>query len=299
MRVFVTGGTGFVGTGVVRELLAAGHTVRGLARSDAAAETLRAAGASPVRGDLADLGTLRTAATEADAVVHCGFIHDFASFAESVRVDHAAIEALIEGLAQQPAGTSKVLVSTSGVAGLPAGRVTTEHDDVAPSSPRQPAEVLVRGAAQRGVRSVVLRLPPSVHGPGDHGFVPVLIDLARRSGVSAHQGDGSHCWPAVHRDDAAVLYRLAIEQLAAGRVPAGSALHAVGESGIEMRAIAAAIGERLGLGAPVSRGDEHFGWFSRFAALDVRASSAITRELTGWSPIGPGLLEDIRTVYAC
>jgi nucleoside-diphosphate-sugar epimerase len=294
MNVFITGGTGFVGTGVIRALQAAGHAISGLARSAAAAERLAAVGVTAVRGELTDLGGLRAAAAAADAVVHCGFIHDFQNFAESARIDREAVEALIDGLVASP-HPAKVLVVTAGTAHLVPGQLAAEHDGSTAeelASPRRRTEQVVLAASARGVRSASLRLPPSVHGPGDHGFVPFLIDLARRTGVSAYLGDGANRWPTVHRDDAAALYRLAVEGLAGGRIPAGSALHAVAETGIPVRAIAAAIAARLQL--PVEpRTADHFGWFAGMSGLDNPSSSAITQELTGWRPSQPGLLDDI------
>jgi nucleoside-diphosphate-sugar epimerase len=294
MNIFITGGTGFVGTGVIRALQAAGHTISGLARSAPAAERLAAAGVTAVPGDLTDLAVLRAAAAASDAVVHCGFIHDFQRFAESARIDREAVDALIDGLVASPR-PSRILVVTAGTAQLAPGRLATERDGSTAeelASPRRRTEQVVLAAATRGVRSASLRLPPSVHGPGDHGFVPFLIDLARRTGVSAYLGDGASCWPAVHRDDAAALYRLAVEGLAARRIPAGSALHAVAETGIPVRAIAAAIAARLQLPTE-PRAADHFGWFAGMIGLDNPSSSAITRELTGWRPSQPGLLDDI------
>ena len=295
MQVFITGGTGFVGSGVVRELLAAGHVVTGLARTPESAENLTRAGVTPRRGDLSDLPGLRAAAAEADAVVHCGFVHDFANFAASVQTDLLPVEAMTEALAS--AGGDKVFVCTSGAVAVPGGRVATEADNADPQSPtahRAPAEAVTRAAAARGVRSAVLRLPPSVHGPGDHGFVPILADLARKTGVAACVGAGDNRWPAVHRDDAAALYRLAVEKLADGSVPAGSNLHAVGDPGVPFREIATALAERLRLGPPQSRGPDHFGWFARFAAMDLPMSAAVTERQTGWRPTRPGLLADLR-----
>lgn len=294
MNIFITGGTGFVGTGVIRELRAAGHTVSGLARSAQAAGRLAAAGVTAVPGELTDLAVLRAAAAAADAVVHCGFIHDFQSFEESARIDREAVDALIDGLVASPR-PSRVLVVTAGTAQLVPGQLATERDGSTAeelASPRRRTEQVVLAAAARGVRSASLRLPPSVHGPGDHGFVPFLIDLARRTGVSAYLGDGANRWPTVHRDDAAALYCAAVDGLAAGHLPAGSALHAVAETGIPVRAIAAAIAARLQL--PVApRPAEHFGWFAGMIGLDNPSSAVITQELTGWRPSRAGLLADI------
>ncbi|MFO0745135.1 MAG: SDR family oxidoreductase [Myxococcota bacterium] len=294
MRVFITGGSGFVGSAIVPELLAAGHVVTGLARSAEAAERLAAAGVAPHRGDLTDLADLRAAAAAADAVIHCAFVHDFTNLAASAVIDLHAAEAMIDGLAS---GAGKVLITTSGTALLAGRGLAHEDDAVDPSGHaafRLPTETAVRAAAARGVRSAVMRLPPSVHGAGDHGFAPFLIDIARRSGVSAYQGSGENRWPSVHREDAAILYRMALERLADGTIPAGSALHANAEEGVPMRDIAGAIAAQLGLGPPEPRPAEHFGWFARFAALDNPTSSARTAALTGWRPTRPGLLEDLR-----
>ncbi|MBC8136871.1 MAG: NAD-dependent epimerase/dehydratase family protein, partial [Fibrella sp.] len=222
MQVFITGGTGFIGSAIVRELVAAGHAVTGLARTPESAAKLVAAGAEARMGELTDPDGLRAAVADADAVIHCAFIHDFANFAESVRTDLQAVEAMVDAMAT--AGGSKIFVNTAGTATLTAGRVGTESDAgdaEGPTGHRVPSERVTLAAAERGVRSVVIRLPPSVHGPGDKGFVPILVDLARRTGVSAFLGSGDNRWPAVHRDDAAVLYRLAVERLADGSVPPG------------------------------------------------------------------------------
>lgn len=300
MHVFITGGTGFIGSAIIRELLAAGHTVTGLARTPEAAERLIAAGAAARRGDLADLPGLRAAAADADAVVHCAFIHDFSAYQAAGKTDLQAVEAMMDGLAAAPAdggSSGKAFVCTSGTALLPTGRLATERDVADPGSlaaVRAPTEKAVLAAAGRGVRSAVIRLPPSVHGPDDRGFVPYLIDLARRTGVSAYLGAGDNRWPAVHRDDVAALYRLAVERLADGSVPAGSALHGVADTGVPMRELAGAIAHKLGLGPAVSREAEHFGWMAMFAGLDNPTSAAITEQLTGWRPTHPGLLDDVR-----
>ena len=295
MHVFITCGTGFIGSAVVRELLAAGHRVTGLARTPESAAKLTAAGVAARTGELTDLAGLRAAVADADAVVHCAFIHDFANFAASVRTDLQATEAMLDGLAA--AGGSRVFVNTSGTAVLADGRGTTETDAGNPEIPtgvRVPAERVPLAPARRGVRSAVIRLPPSVHGPGDHGFVPILVDLARRTGVAAYPGDGGNRWPAVHRDDAAALYRLAVERLADGSVPPGSVLHGVADAGVPFREIAGVIAARLGLGPAESRAADHFGWFAMFAGIDNPISSAATQRLTGWRPARPGLLPDLR-----
>ncbi|MGR4862893.1 SDR family oxidoreductase [Caulobacter sp. LARHSG274] len=284
MHVFVTGATGWVGSAVVDELIAAGHTVTGLARSDDKAAVLAATGAKVVRGTLDDLDLLRAAAGSADGVIHTAFNHDFSRFADNAAQDRRAIEALGEALA----GSARPLLVTSGVARLVSGRVATEADRPSsdPSYPRR-SEAAAQALAERGVRAATIRLAPSVHGLGDHGFIPTLIGMAREKGVSAYVGDGLNRWAGVHRLDAARLYRLAIEQ---ERLE--PAYHAIADEGVPFKAIAEVIGRRLGL--PVeSRDREHFGWFGPFAGLDMAASSARTRSLLHWTPTGPDLLNDI------
>lgn len=286
MRVFVTGATGFVGSAVVQELLAHGHQVLGLARSDDGAAALKAAGAEVVRGVLEDADALSRAAASADGVIHTAFNHDFSRFAESCDLDRRAIEALGEGLA----GSDKPLLVTSGTARLAAGRAALETDlpVEGPGVPRV-SEATAANLLSKGVRASTVRLAPSTHGAGDHGFVPMLIDIARRTGVSAYIGDGENRWSGVHRLDAAKVYRLALE-----RGVGGERYHAVAEDGVAFRDIAAAIGR--GLNLPVeSRPPEHFGWFALFAGMDALTSSAWTREALGWTPTGPGLIEDIGT----
>jgi nucleoside-diphosphate-sugar epimerase len=290
MRVFVTGASGFVGSAVVAELLRAGHQVSGLARSSESAVALTAAGATPHLGSLEDLDSLRAGAAAADGVIHCAFIHDFSNFQHSATVDRQAIETLGEALA----GSDRPFVITSGTAALPPGQVSTERDVGDPAGhagPRLRNEQKALAFAGRGVRSAAIRLPPSVHGEGDHGFVPALINIARSMGVAGYVGDGSNRWPAVHRLDAARLYQLAVES-----APAGSILHGVGDEGIPTRDIAEVIGRHLGLPvvsiAPENAAD-HFGFLGGFFSLDVPASSALTRELLGWQPTQPGLLEDL------
>jgi nucleoside-diphosphate-sugar epimerase len=289
MRAFVTGATGFVGSAVTRELLDAGHEVVGLARSDRSVEALKAAGAEVHRGDLTDLDSLRRGAEGADGVAHLAFIHDFTNLTASGEADLTAIEAIGEVLE----GTGKPFVVTSGLLTAP-GRLGTEEDPADPDSPakhRHASEFATLALAERGVRSSVLRLPPSVHGEGDIGFVPMFIGRARDKGVSAMVGDGSNHWAAVHRLDAARLFRLALEA-----APAGVRLHAIGDEGVPFHEIAETIGR--GLDVPVAsvapeKATDHFGWLGRFAAIDMRASAARTRELLGWRPEHPALIPDL------
>lgn len=287
MRVFVTGATGFVGSAVVQELVAHGHQVLGLVRSEAGVRALEAAGAEAVRGDLEDRDGLARAAASADAVIHTAFNHDFSRFAENCELDRRAIEALGAGLE----GSDKPLLVTSGTARLASGRLALEADvpkEGVDGYPRV-SEAAAAGLLAKGVRASVVRLAPSTHGAGDHGFVPMLIDIARRTGVSAYLGDGQNRWSGVHRQDAAKVYRLAIE-----RGVGGERYHAVAEEGVPFREIAAAIGR--GLGVPVeSRPPEHFGWFAMFAGMDAATSSAWTRQALGWRPTEAGLIADIET----
>jgi nucleoside-diphosphate-sugar epimerase len=290
MRVFVTGATGFIGSATVPELIDAGHEVVGLARSDAAAASLAAAGAEVHRGALDDLDSLRAGAAASDGVIHLAFIHDFANFQAAAQTDRRAIETM--GAALE--GSGRPLVIASGLLGLVAGRPATERD---PGDPDSPAAHRLASAqntlafASRGVRSSVVRLPPSVHGEHDHGFVPRLIEIARTTGVSGYIGEGTNRWSAVHRVDAARLFRLAVEA-----APAGSVLHAVADEGVPARAIAEVIGRHLDLPvasiAPDDAG-EHFGWLARFFAADGSASSALTREQLGWTPTEPDLIADL------
>ena len=290
MRVFVTGASGWIGSAVVPELIGAGHEVVGLARSDASADALEAAGAEVRRGTLDDLEVLRNAAAASDGVIHLAFKHDLAfsgDFATASQADRRAIETF--GAALE--GSDRPLVIASGLAGHSTGSVVTENDNPNPDSPaghRTLSERLALSLASSGVRSSSVRLAPTVHGTGDNGFIAMVVGVAREKGVSGYVGDGSNTWPAVHRLDAAQLLRLALEQ-----APAGSVLHAAAEEGVALRAVAEAIGRQLDL--PVeSVAPEHFGWLGTFLGIiDVRASSALTRELLGWEPTHPGLLEDL------
>ena len=286
MRVFVTGASGFIGSAVVTELIEAGHDVIGLARSDSSARAVEAAGAQVHRGDLDDVDSLRAGAQTADGVIHLAFNHDFTDFSGAAETDRRAIDALGGVLA----GSDRPFVVTSGLAGFALGRTMTEDDAADPNSPRA-SEHAALTFTQRSVRVSVLRLPPSVHGEGDHGFVPRLIDIARDKGVAGYPGDGSNRWPAVHRFDAARLFRLALES-----APAGARLHAIGDEGVPVRDIAGVIGRHLDL--PVTavapeQAVDHFGWLGVFFSLDVPASSAQTRDLMGWRPTRLGLLDDL------
>lgn len=282
MHVFVTGATGWVGSAVVEELLRAGHVVIGLARDPEKAAALASAGARVVNATLDDHDALRHAASMADGVIHTAFNHDFSKFAENAEQDRRAIEALGSALE----GSERPLLVTSGLARIAQGRAVLE-DDRPPAGSFRKSEAAAMAVAERGVRAATVRLAPSVHGIGDHGFIPLLIRIAREKGVSAYLGDGSNRWAGVHRPDAARLYRLALEHGA--RQPV---YHAVADEGIAFKDIAGTIGRRLGL--PIeSRGREHFGWFADFAGGDMQASSAQTRAWLGWEPADPHLLADI------
>ncbi|KPC54589.1 SDR family oxidoreductase [Amantichitinum ursilacus] len=282
MHVFVTGATGWVGHTVVEDLLQAGHAVTGLVRSADKAAALSAKGAHVLQGTLDDLDILRQGASAADAVVHTAFNHDFSKFLQNVEQDRIAIEALGSALL----GTQKPLLVTSGLARLAPGRLALETD-VPDANFARKSEAAARALAASGVRAATVRLAPSVHGLGDHGFVPILIKLAREKGVSAYIGDGQNRWAGVHRTDAAQVYRLALES---GVTEA--AYHAVADESVPFKAIAEVIGRQLGL--PVeSREREHFGWFADFAGMDMAASAAHTRQVLGWSPTGPALLSDL------
>ena len=288
MRVFVTGATGFIGSAVVRELLDAGHQVVGLARSDEGAASLAATGAVVQRGTLHDVDVLRAAADAADGVIHTAFIRDFANFGAAADTDRLAIEAFGETLA----GSDRPLVVAAGTAMIKLDGVLTE-DDPAPNPPLYPrvSEQAALAFAANGVRASAIRLAPTVHGAGDKGFVPLLIGLAREKGYAGYLGEGANIWPAVHRLDAARLFRLALES-----APAGSSLHGVGEEGIAFRRIAEAIGANLDLPVKSVSSDEvegYFGGFAGFAGIDNPTSNALTRERLGWEPRQVGLIEDM------
>ncbi len=300
MRVFITGASGWIGSAVVPELIGAGHQVTGLARSDASAAALAAAGAQVCRGSLDDLDCLRSAAAASEGVIHLAFKHDIAfsgGFQDAADADRRAIETFGEALA----GSDRPFVIASGTLGLAPGRVATERDGHGPDSAtahlgggaqtRMANARMTLSLASRGVRSSVLRLPPTVHGAGDHGFMATLVGIARDRGVSGYLGDGANRWPAVHRLDAAHLFRLAVE-----RAPAGSTLHAVADEGVPVRDIAGLIGRHLDLpviAIPAEDVAEHFAWLGAFLGVDSPASSAFTRELMGWQPAHPGLVADL------
>jgi nucleoside-diphosphate-sugar epimerase len=285
MRVFVTGATGFVGSAIVQELLGAGHQVLGLSRSEEGAQALAAAGAKVHRGSLNDLDSLRRGAADVDGVMHLAFVHDFSAYETAGQTDRLAIEAMGEVLA----GSDRPLLVTAGLAGFNLGRPATEEDT--PTFLPRPSEPTALALAAKGVRAMVIRLAASVHDRNDHGFVPTLINIARQTGVAAYVGEGLNRWPAVHRLDAARLYRLALEQGVGGAV-----YHGVADQGIPMRDIAAVIGRHLNLPVVSKTAEEaadHFGWMARFAALDMSASSTLTQQRLGWNPTHPDLLADL------
>jgi len=298
MRIFVTGASGWIGSAVVPELLGAGHEVVGLARSEASAQRLEAAGALVQQGDVDDPDGLAKAAADSDGVIHLAFQHEVAwsgNFAAAAEADRRAVEAMGAAMAD----SERPFVLASGMIGLTAGRVATEDDGLVaspqvranPGGHRAATALLTLSLRGVGVRSSVLRFPPTVHGDGDHGFMATLVGIARERGVAGYVGDGTNRWPAVHRSDAARLARLAVEA-----APAGSVLHAVADEGVPFHGIAGAMGRHLGLPvASVAPADavEHFSHLGHFVALDSPATATATRELLGWEPTGPSLLDDL------
>jgi nucleoside-diphosphate-sugar epimerase len=290
MRVFVTGASGWIGSATVDELLAAGHEVTGLARSDASAAALQAKGVHVRRGDLDDLASIRAGAEAAEAVIHLANKHDWSNPTASITAERAAVQTIGDALV----GTNRPFLLASGVAGLTQGRLATENDPSpfhGPDSPRGGSENLAFEFVDRGVHSVALRFSPTVHGTGDHGFIAIIAAVARDKGVCGYPGDGTNRWAAVHRSDAARMVALGL-----AKAPAGARLHAVAEEGVPTRDIAEAIGRTLGL--PVTSIDpddvqDHFGWIGTFFSMDLAATSAMTRELLGWTPTGPTLVEDL------
>jgi nucleoside-diphosphate-sugar epimerase len=288
MRIFVTGATGWVGSAVVEDLIAEGHQVAGLARSPASAEKLSSTGAQVVRGSIEDIDILRAASAQADAVIHTAFNHDWSRFAENCAADKRAIEVLGTELE----GSKRPLIITSGVALLAPGRLATEADVAPPVTERFPraSEAVVQELRGSGVRATTVRLAPTVHGVGDHGFVPRLAGIARDKGVSAYIGDGQNRWPAVHRLDAARVFRLALDHTAEGP------FHTVAEQGVALKDIAEAIARRFNLPLVSKSADEageHFGWFAPFAGMDAPTSSERTHAILDWTPEQSALVEDL------
>lgn len=290
MKVFVTGASGFIGSAVVKELIDAGHQVIGLARSSGSSALITNAGAEVLMGTLDDLDVLKQGAARADAVIHTAFIHDFTQYANANEADKAAINAMAEALV----GTHKPIVVTAGILGLPAVNGIVTEESVSQNSPRS-SEATARIWAEKGVKASVVRLPPSVHDKGDKGFVPFIIHQARKNGASAYPGDGNNRWPAVHRLDAAKLFRLAVEKPSTGAL-----YNAIGDTGITLKEIASLIGALLKLPVVSVSGEDitkHFGWMSMFIGHDSPATSAMTQEQLGWKPKHIGLLDDLRKNY--
>lgn len=285
MHIFLTGASGWVGSAVMRQLIAAGHDVTGMARSDASATKIETAGGAVHRGDLTDTESLSSGARAADAVIHCGYNHDFSDIAGAAALDRQVISVLGDALA----GSDKPLLVTSGTAGMSEDETTETAQTRIHPRPSEPAAL---AQVERGVRAMVVRLPFSVHGDGDHGFVPAFVGFARQNGTSYYVGDGMNRWPAVHVEDAAATYVLALE-----KGVAGGRYNAVGDEGIPFRDIAAMIGEKLGL--PVAsvtpeQASEKLGFLGQFAGIDLPANSILTQERLGWTPTHRGLIEDLR-----
>lgn len=284
MRVFVTGATGFIGSAVVSELIAHGYDVLGLSRSDVGANALIAAGAKVHRGSLEDLESLKSGAAACDAVLHLAFIHDFTNFAASCATDQAVVETIGSVLE----GTDRPFIVTSGLLGLPPNGT---EDDVASDVVPRKSEAAALALVAKGVRAMVVRLPPSVHGDGDHGFVPMLIKTARDKGSSLYVGDGANRWPAVHRLDAARLYRLALEKGAAG-----DRFHGVADEGVPTKLIAETLGKHLGVptvSKSAAEAAEMLGFVGVVLGMDVVVSTTLTQARLGWHPSEPGLIQDL------
>jgi nucleoside-diphosphate-sugar epimerase len=287
MRVFITGASGWVGSALVPNLLAAGHEVVGLARSDESAAALTALGAATHRGSLDDVDSLRDGAAAADGVVHLAFIHDFSQYESANETDRRAIAAIGDALA----GSNRPFVIASGVNATTDGTPCTEDDAPTPGFPRSQATLDAVALAESGVRSSVVRLPPTVHGEGDSGFIAMLIDIARAKSVAGYIGDGANVWPAVHRSDAAKVFELALE-----RAPGGSVWHAIADEGVPTRDIAEVIGHHLGLpvvSVPLDDALDHFGFTGLLWSANLPTSSGSTRAQLGWQPTGPGLIDDL------
>lgn len=290
MKVFVTGASGFIGYAIVKELLSAGHEVTGLARSDESARIITGLGAKAINGSLEDMEALQRGAAASDGVIHTAFIHDFPQYLKAAETDKAAIEALGDVLK----GTNKPIVVTGGILGLPTTNAVITETDAAPGTPRA-SEVTAIALAKNGVNASVIRLPPSVHDKGDKGFIPFIITTARNKGRSAYIADGENRWPEVHRLDAALLFRLALE-----KAIKGSRYNAFDDEGIPVRKLAEVISISLNLpliSISADKAAEHFGWMARFIAFDSPATNYTTQEILGWKPKRIGLIADMEQHY--